>query len=75
MGFKLEKSVPSGAVFTDTLYTLPQASTNTRGGIRADTKQVTDTVEVKIDVASEKLYAPTYPTMPVNKSYSKNNNN
>ena len=63
-GFKLEKSVPSNAVFTDTVYTLPQASTNTRGGIKADTKQATDTVEVKIDVASEKLYAPTYPTIP-----------
>ena len=63
-GFTLEKSVPSNAVFTDTVYTLPQASTNTRGGIKADTKQATDTVEVKIDVASEKLYAPTYPTIP-----------
>ena len=43
-----------------TAYTLPQASTNTRGGIRADIKQATDTVEVKIDVASEKLFVPTY---------------
>jgi hypothetical protein len=40
-------------------YSLPVASTS-RGGIKADAKGVGDTVEVKIDSSSEKLYVPTY---------------
>ena len=38
------------------------ATASTIGGIKADTKGESDTVEVKIDTASSKLYVPTYPT-------------
>jgi hypothetical protein len=44
-------------------YSLPLAST-VRGGIKAVTKGEGDTVEVKIDTDSEKLYVATYPTVP-----------
>ena len=38
------------------------ATASTIGGIKAATKGESDTVEVKIDTASSKLYVPTYPT-------------
>lgn len=44
-------------------YVLPKAGSE-RGGIKASTKQATDTVEVRIDETTEKLYVKTYPTMP-----------
>lgn len=44
-------------------YTLPLASA-TRGGIKAADKGAGDTVEVKIDSTTEKLFVPTYPTVP-----------
>jgi len=53
--------------YFDTLYNnyvLPLAGA-VRGGIKADTKGAGDTVEVKIDGSTEKLYVPTYPVLPV----------
>lgn len=41
------------------------ATESTIGGIKAATKGEGDTVEVKIDTTSSKLYAPTYPVLPV----------
>jgi hypothetical protein len=38
------------------------ATASTIGGIKAATKGAGDTVEVKIDATSSKLYVPTYPT-------------
>ena len=38
------------------------ASASTLGGIKAATKGAGDTVEVKIDTTSNKLYVPAYPT-------------
>ncbi len=40
------------------------ATESTLGGIKAATKGAGDTVEIKIDAASAKLYAPTYPVLP-----------
>ena len=40
-GKTLGKSVPENAVFTDTLYTLPKATTDTLGGIKADGNTIT----------------------------------
>lgn len=37
----LGKNVPENAVFTDTVYTLPKATTNTLGGIKADGNTIT----------------------------------
>lgn len=34
------------------------------GGIKAAAKGAGDTVEIKIDATTSKLYAPTYPTVP-----------
>lgn len=34
------------------------------GGVKAATKGVGDTVEIKIDASTSKLYAPTYPVLP-----------
>ena len=42
-------------------YTLPLAGA-ARGGIKAATKGEGDTVEIKIDGDTEKLYAPAYPS-------------
>lgn len=49
-------SIPEGG--SD--YTLPQASENTLGGIKAKAK-TTETVEAAIDTATGKIYVPTYP--------------
>lgn len=40
------------------------ATANALGGIKAATKGAGDTVEIKIDATSAKLYAPTYPVLP-----------
>ena len=39
--YTLGKSVPSNAVFTDTKYTLPKATTSTLGGVMADGNTIT----------------------------------
>ena len=46
-------------------YTLPTASADALGGIKAETKGAGDTVPCKID-GDGKLYVPTYPTVPGN---------
>ncbi len=40
---------------------ISKATSSTLGGIKAATKNEGDTVEIKIDSSSAKLYAPTYP--------------
>lgn len=40
------------------------ATESTIGGIKAAAKGAGDTVEVKIDSTTSKLYVPTYPTVP-----------
>lgn len=40
---------------------ISKATSSTLGGIKAATKSAGDTVEIKIDSSSAKLYAPTYP--------------
>ena len=40
------------------------ATASALGGIKAEASGVGDTVEVKIDTASSKLYVPTYPVLP-----------
>lgn len=40
-------------------YTLPQANATTLGGIKASAKTSAETVEVKIDASTGKLYVPT----------------
>lgn len=40
------------------------ATANALGGIKAAASAAGDTVEVKIDAASSKLYVPTYPVLP-----------
>lgn len=40
------------------------ATESTLGGIKAATKGTGDTVEIKIDATSAKLYAPAYPVLP-----------
>lgn len=40
------------------------ANATTLGGIKASPKGTGDTVEVKIDSTTSKLYVPTYPTVP-----------
>ena len=40
---------------------ISKATSSTLGGIKAATKSAGDTVEIKIDSSSAKLYAPRYP--------------
>lgn len=40
------------------------ATKDALGGIKAATKGAGETVEIKIDATSAKLYAPTYPVLP-----------
>lgn len=40
------------------------ATASALGGIKAEASGVGDTVEVKINAASSKLYVPTYPVLP-----------
>lgn len=40
------------------------ATASALGGIKAGASGVGDTVEVKINTASSKLYVPTYPVLP-----------
>ena len=45
-------------------YILPVASASVLGGVTAAAKGSGDTVEVKIDAASRRLFVPTYPSVP-----------
>lgn len=49
-----------GTISVD-VYVLPTAASGTTGGIRADTKEDTDTVPARIGT-DKKLYVPAYPT-------------
>lgn len=57
--------VLEGATVTGLTETTAAASATALGGIKAATKAAGDTVEVKIDGTSKKLYVPTYPVLPV----------
>lgn len=50
-------------------YTLPTASADTLGGVKAKAKD-DETVEVAVD-GTGKLYVPTYPTAPANATAEK----
>lgn len=63
IGGKLE--IKDGATVTGITATTAPASSTALGGIKAVTKGAGDTVEVKIDGTSAKLYVPTYPTQTV----------
>ena len=53
--------VKDGATVTGITGVVAAATSSAIGGIKAATKGAGDTVEVKIDTTSSKLYAPTYP--------------
>lgn len=69
-----EKTVIGGEIVIDGKITVSDggeitgvvraASTTVLGGIKAATKGAGDTVEVKIDTDTSKLYVPTYPVLP-----------
>lgn len=45
--------------------TVTKAATGSAlGGVKAATKGAGETVEIKIDASTSKLYAPTYPVLP-----------
>lgn len=57
-GKTIAKSVPENAVFTDTVYTLPKATTETLGGVKVDGKTITASSDGTISAAdSETLKA------------------
>lgn len=53
--------VKDGATVSGITGVAATANATTLGGIKASPKGVGDTVEVKIDGTSAKLYVPTYP--------------
>ena len=53
--------IKDGATVTGITGVAATASAVALGGIKAATKGAGDTVEVKIDATSSKLYVPTYP--------------
>lgn len=53
--------VKDGATVTGITGVTTAATATVLGGIKAATKGAGDTVEVKIDGTSSKLYVPTYP--------------
>ena len=53
--------VKDGATVTGITGVVAPATSAAIGGIKAATKGAGDTVEVKIDATSSKLYVPTYP--------------
>jgi hypothetical protein len=57
-------SVADGATVTGITGVAAAADADTLGGIKAATKGAGDTVEVKIDATTSKLYVPTYPVLP-----------
>ena len=50
--YTLRKSVPSNAVFTDTVYTLPKATTSVLGGVMVDGSTITVDSNGKLSVPS-----------------------
>ena len=56
--------IKEGATVTGITATAAPASAAALGGIKAAARAAGDTVEVKIDAASSKLYVPTYPVLP-----------
>lgn len=56
--------VLDGATVTGITGVAATANATTLGGIKASPRGAGDTVEVKIDSTSSKLYVPTYPTVP-----------
>jgi hypothetical protein len=57
--------VLDGATVTGITGVAATANANTLGGIKAAAAGDIDTVEVKIDSSTSKLYVPTYPVLPV----------
>ena len=57
-------TVLDGATITGITGVTGTADATTLGGIKAAAKGAGDTVEVKIDGTSSKLYVPTYPVLP-----------
>ncbi len=53
--------IKAGASVTGVTGVTAAATASAIGGIKAATKGAGDTVEVKIDATSSKLYVPTYP--------------
>jgi hypothetical protein len=58
-----DKAKLDGVAANANAYSLPVAGA-ALGGVKADTKGAGDTVEAKIDGVTEKLFVPTYPTVP-----------
>jgi hypothetical protein len=56
--------IKEGATVTGITATAAPASAAALGGIKAEASGEGDTVEVKIDATSSKLYVPTYPVLP-----------
>lgn len=56
--------VLDGATVTGITGATGAATATAIGGIKAATKDAGDTVEVKIDGTTSKLYVPTYPVIP-----------
>ena len=56
--------IKEGATVTGITATAAPASAAALGGIKAEASTAGDTVEVKIDATSSKLYVPTYPVLP-----------
>ncbi len=56
--------IKEGATVTGITATAAPASAAALGGIKAAARAAGDTVEVKIDATSSKLYVPTYPVLP-----------
>ena len=49
IGYTIQKSVPANAIFTDTVYTLPNASGSTLGGIKTGYTTAGKSYAVKVD--------------------------
>lgn len=56
--------VLDGATVTGITGVAATANATTLGGIKASPKSTGDTVEVKINSTTSKLYVPTYPVVP-----------
>lgn len=56
--------VLDGATVTGITGVAAAAQATVLGGIKAAAKDAGDTVEVKIDGTTSKLYVPTYPVIP-----------
>jgi len=56
--------VEDGATVTGITGVAAAAKSTVLGGVKASTKGAGDTVEIKIDSSTSKLYAPTYPVLP-----------